>query len=145
MTSERSKRRTVPLMMSPTRSLNSVKMSCLLRAADMLHQGLLGILGGDAAEAYGGDFHFDLLAHLGIGLDAAGVEHGNLVVLGNDLFRDDQLGKGADIAVFLVNDDAQFAGRADRLFGGGQQSLLDSAGQDITADALFALPEFQYC
>ena len=132
-------------MMSPTRSLNSVKMSCFLRAADVLHQGLLGILRGDAAEAHGGDLHLDLLAHLGIGLDAPGVEHRDLVVLGNDLLRDDQFGEGPDIAVLLVNDHAQFAGRADGLLGGGQQRLLDSADQDITVDALFAFPEFQDC
>ena len=66
ITSERSNRRTVPLMMSPTRSLNSVKISCLLRPPDMLHQRLLGILGGDAAEADRGDFHFEFLAQLGV-------------------------------------------------------------------------------
>ena len=40
---------------------------------------------------------------------------------------------------------AQFARRTDRLFGSRQQRLLDSADQDITADALFAFPKFQYC
>ena len=37
----------------------------------------------------------------------------------------------------------QFAGGADRFFGSGQQCFLDSADQDITADALFAFPELQ--
>ena len=54
-----------------------------------------------------------------------------------------ELGKRLDIAVFLVNFHAQFTRRADRLLGGGQQRLLDSADEDITIDALFALPEFQ--
>ena len=92
----------------------------LLRAADLLHQRLLGVLRGDAAKTGGRDFHFEFLADLGVGLDAAGVEHGNLVVLGNDLLGDDQFGEGPDVAVFLVDVDAQFARRADRLFGGGQ-------------------------
>ena len=64
---------------------------------------------------------------------------------GNDLVGDDELGEGLDVAVFLVNFDTEFPRRADRLFGGGQQSLLDSADQDITVDALLALPEFQNC
>ena len=61
------------------------------------------------------------------------------------LVGDDELGEGLDVAVFLVNLDAQFARRADRLLGGGQQGILDSADQDITVDALFALPKFQNC
>ena len=132
-------------MMSPTRSLNSVKIKRLLGAADLLHEGLLGILGGDAAEAGRGDFDFDLVAELGVGLDAAGVEHGNLVVLGDDLVGDDELGEGADVAGFGFDGDAQFAGGADGLLGGGEQRLLDGGSQDITADALFLLPEFQDC
>ena len=117
----------------------------LLGPADMLHQGLLGILGGNAAEADRGDFHLDFLAQLRLSLDAPGIEHGNLVMLGNDLLRHDQFGKGANVAGLLVDDHAQFAGRSDGALGGGQQRLLDSAGQDITVDALFAFPEFQYC
>ena len=54
-----------------------------------------------------------------------------------------EFGERLDVAVFLVNLDAQFARRADRLFGGGQQRILDSADEDITVDALFALPKFQ--
>ena len=34
---------------------------------------------------------------------------------------------------------------ADGLLGGRKQGLLYSTDQDITADALFALPEFQNC
>ena len=89
------------------------------------------------------DFLFDLVAHLRVRLDAARVKNGNLVVLGNDFFGDNELGERLDVAVFLVNLHAQFARRADRLLGGGQQSLLNSADQDITVDALFALPKFQ--
>ena len=117
----------------------------LLRAPDVLHQGLLGVLGGDAAEAHRRHFHLDLLAQLGVRLDPPGIEHRNLVVLGNDLLRHHQLGKGTDVAVLLVNDHAQFARRPDRLLGGGQQGLLHRGGQDITVDALFPLPEFQDC
>jgi hypothetical protein len=43
----------------------------------------------------------------------------------------------------LVNLHAQFARRPDGLLGGLQQCILDSADEDITVDALFALPEFQ--
>jgi hypothetical protein len=64
---------------------------------------------------------------------------------GNDLFGNDEFGERLDVAVFLVNFDAQLARRPDRLFGGGQQRFLDSADQDITVDALFALPKFQNC
>ena len=117
----------------------------LLGAADVLHEGLLGILGGDAAEAHRGDLHLDLLADLSLGLDPPGIEHGNLVVLGNDLLRHDQLGKGADVAGLLVDHHAQFARGPHGLLGGGQKRLLDRGGQDITVDALFAFPEFQDC
>ena len=117
----------------------------LFRLPDFLHERLLGVLRGDAAETGGRDFLFDFVADLRVGLDAARVEDGNLVVLGNDLVGDDQLGERLDVAVFLVNLHAQFARRADRLLGGRQQRLLDSADEDITVDALFALPKFQNC
>ena len=52
------------------------------RAADMLHQRLLGILRSNAPEAGGRDFLFQFVAQLRVGLDAAGVKNRNLVVLG---------------------------------------------------------------
>src|SRR5208337_2898544 len=42
-----------------------------------------------------------------------------------------------------VNLHTQFARRPDGLLGGLQQGILDGADEDITVDALFALPEFQ--
>ncbi len=69
-----------------------------LGPANVLHQRLLGILGGDAAEAGRGHFHFQFLAQLRVGLDAAGVKDGNLVVLGENLFRDHEFGEGLDVA-----------------------------------------------
>ena len=98
---------------------------------------------GDAPEAGRSDFDFDFLADLRVRLDAAGVENGDLVVLGNDLFRNDQFGEGLDVAGLRVNGDAQFTGRADRFFGGRQQSFLDSSDEDITADALLPFPKLQ--
>ena len=115
ITSERSNRRTVPLTMSPTRSLNSRENQRLLRLPDLHHERLLGVLRGDAAKAGGRDFLFDFVADLGVRLDAARVENGDLVVLGNDLFGNDELGERLDVAVFLVNLHAQFARRADGL------------------------------
>jgi hypothetical protein len=69
----------------------------------MLHQGLLGILGGDAAKANGSHFNLDLFAKLSFRSDAPGIEHGYLVVLGYDLFLHDQFGECADVAVLLVD------------------------------------------
>ena len=143
ITSERSNRRTVPLMMSPTRSLNSVKMSAFSARRICCISACLAYWEAMRPKSGGRDFDFQFFAHLGIGLDPPGVEDGNLVVLGNDLLGDDQLGEGLDVAVLRVNDDAQFARRADRLLGGGQQRFLYRRDQDITADALFPLPEFQ--
>ena len=81
----------------------------------MLHERLLGILRGDAAEISRGHFHFDFVAKNGIGLDPPGVEDRDLIMFGEDLFGDDQLGVSADIAGLLVYFTAQFTGRADRL------------------------------
>ena len=64
MTSERSKRRTVPLTISPTRSLNSVKQHGFFGLPNLLHQGLLGVLGSHAAKTCGSDFLFQLIARL---------------------------------------------------------------------------------
>jgi hypothetical protein len=111
----------------------------------MLHQRLFGILGGNPPESDRGDFHFDFLAHLGVGFDAPGVEDGKLIVLGNDPFGYDELGEGVDVAVFLVNGHPQVTGRTDRLFGCRKQRLMYSRNQDITVDALFALPKLQDC
>ena len=47
---------------------------------DVLHQRLLGILGGNPPEPYGRHLYLDLLADLGVGFDPSRVEHRNLVV-----------------------------------------------------------------
>ena len=117
----------------------------LFGAPDVLHEGLLGILGRDAAETHRGDFYLDLFARLGLRLDPPGVEHGNLVMLGDDLLGHDQLGKGANIATLLVNHHAQLARWSHCLLGGGQKRFLDRRAQDISIDALLAFPEFQDC
>ena len=87
-------------------------------AADMLHEGLLGILSGDTPKTYGGHFHLDFVTDLGIGLNSARVKNRDLVVLGNGFIRDNELGEGLDITILLINHDAQFPCWADSLFGG---------------------------
>ena len=44
----------------------------------------------------------DFFADLGVGFESAGIKHRNLVVVGNNLFGDDELGKGPDVAVLLI-------------------------------------------
>ncbi len=113
----------------------------LLRPANVLHQRLLGVLGRDTAEANGRHLDLDLFAHLGVGLDPARVEHRDLVVCRHDPFRDHQLCESTDIAVFLIDSDAEFPRGTNRLFGGRQQSFVDRAHQDLPVDALFAFPK----
>src|SRR5439155_7365080 len=102
------------------------------------HEGLLGILGGDAPETSGCDLDLDFLADLRVGLDAAGIENGNLIVLGEHALRNHQPGKGLDVAGLWVNRATQLAGRADSLLRRRQQSLIDSRHEDISTDALFS-------
>ena len=106
-----------------------------------MHQRLLGVLRGDAAETLRRDFLFDFIAHLRVGLDAARVEHRDLVVLRNDLVRNDELGERLDVAVLGIHLHAQLAGGADGLLGGLQKRLLDGSHENLTADAFFALPK----
>ena len=69
------------------------------------------------------DLDFDFFAELGISLDAPGVKDGNLVMLGGDFFRDNEFGESLDVAGFSVNGAAEFARRADRLFGSRSEGL----------------------
>ncbi len=111
----------------------------------MLHEGLLGILGGNPPETYRGNFDLDFLAQLSIRLDAAGIKQCDLVVLGNNLLRHDQFSESPDVPAFLVNNHSQFACRPHSPLGGRQQCLLDSVGEDIPVDALLAFPELKDC
>ena len=63
----------------------------------------------------------EVLADRRVALEAPGFEHGNLVVLGDDLLGHDQFGKGLDFGRLGVDLDPQFPGRADGLFGRRQQ------------------------
>ena len=63
-----------------------------------------------------GDFHLDLLAQLRVRLDPAGVENGNLVVLGEDLFGDHQLGEGPDVPGLRIDDDSAIPGPGPTAF-----------------------------
>src|SRR5207249_210263 len=52
----------------------------LLRPPQVLHEGLLRILGGNAAETDGRDLDFQFLADLSVGLNSPAVKDGNLVM-----------------------------------------------------------------
>src|SRR6185295_8297569 len=95
----------------------------LLGPADLLHQVLLGELGGNATETGRRHLNFNLLTELRIRLDAASIKDGNLVVLGENLIGDHEFGESADVAGLGFDGDAEFAGGADGLFGGGEQGL----------------------
>ena len=113
------------------------------RLTDLLHEGLFGVLGRNAAEAGRGHFFFNFVTYLGIGFDAPGIKDGNLIMLGNDAVRHNELGKGADVAALLVNVHAEFTSRPDRFLGSRQQSLLNRGHEGLAADAFFPFPKFQ--
>ena len=89
----------------------------LFRLAHFLHQRLFGVLRCHTAKAIRRHFLFNFITHLGVGLEATRIEQGNLIVLRNDFFRDDEFGKCFDVAVFGIHLDAQLASGADRFFG----------------------------
>jgi len=103
------------------------------------------VQGGNAAEANGGYFHFDLFANLCVWLNAPSIKYRKLIVPGNYLFGNNQLRESLDITVLLVNDHAQFTGRADCLLGRRKQRFLYSTNEDIPINALFAFPKLEYC
>jgi len=74
----------------------------LLGPAELLHQGLLGILGRDSTETNRSDLDLDFISHLGLRLNSASVKNRNLVVLRDDFLGNDELGERLDVAVFLV-------------------------------------------
>ena len=51
------------------------------------------------------------IANLGIGFDSSRIKYRNLIMLGNDPFGHHEFGKGANVAVFLVNGHPQIASR----------------------------------
>ena len=65
-------------------------------------------------------------------------------MFGSDLLGDDQLGKCPDVAGFGIDGAAQFTGRADRFFSGGQQRFFDGLHKDLLVNAFLAFPVFQY-
>ena len=115
----------------------------LLGLTNFLHQRLLGVLRGHATKAGGCHFLLNFIAHLRVSLDAARIEHGNLVVLGNDLLGHDKFGESFDIAVLGIHDHAELARGADGLLGRLQQRFFDRRHEQFTADAFFAFPKFQ--
>jgi iron complex transport system ATP-binding protein len=61
--------------------------------ANLLHQRLFGVLGRNATKSCGRYFNLNFFANLGVGLDAAGVKNGDLIVLGDDFIRHDEAGE----------------------------------------------------
>src|SRR3954468_11628962 len=59
----------------PNAILELVEYHRLLCAADMLHQGLLGILSRNSPKTDWRDFDFHFLARLGIGLNPSGIKN----------------------------------------------------------------------
>ena len=70
----------------------------LLRTADVLHQGLLCILGGNSTEPRRRHLNFQLLPGNGIRFNPTGVEHRNLIVLRENFLRHHELCERFDIA-----------------------------------------------
>ena len=111
----------------------------LLDLADALHHGLLGGLGGDAAEIARGDLHVNELTDLGVGLELLGLGLGDLVEFVANPIDDLELGHGLDLAGLRVDLDTEVIGGADGLLGGGKQSVRDGLNEDLALDAFFPL------
>src|SRR5205085_1509905 len=115
-----------------------------LSLPNMLHQGLLGILRSNTAEIGRSDFDFEFFTDLGIRLDPASIENGDLIVLGKDFFGNNQLSKSLDITIFRVNGATQLTSRADSFFSSRQERFLNSSHEDLAADAFLTFPKIQY-
>src|SRR5262249_192773 len=100
-------------------------------------------LSGDATEASGGNFDLDFVAELGVSLNTASIEDGDLVVFRGDALGNDEFREGPDVTGLRLYGNAQLAGRSDSLLSCGNQRLLYSGSEDITADALFLFPVLQ--
>ena len=103
-----------------------------------LDDGLLGGLGGDAAEDAGVHLGLDRVADLGVGVHAAGV--GERDVAGADrAVVDDAALPGLDGEGVRVDLDADVAGRAEALLGGGLEGGGDGGEHVRAGDAALAL------
>ena len=143
MTSLRSKRRTVPLTISPARFLELVVHHLLFRAADALEHGLLGGLRGDAPEVFGRHLDLHVLAELGGGLELLRPGQQGLAERVHHLFHDGQARQRADLARLGIDVDAQVARGADALLGGLKQRAADRFDEDLAFDPLLALEVIQ--
>ena len=110
--------------------------------ANSLHQCLLGILRGDPAEIFRGDFYFKFLLQLGIWLETLSGVEADFVLFVGDRLHYDQRSEGADVPVFAVDFTTEFPGGADCALSCGDHCILDSADKDLAIDPLFALPVF---
>src|SRR5690606_12326779 len=114
-----------------------------LRFPDALDHHLPRRLGGDAAEVLRGDFQLDLVAHLGIGIDAPGFLQIDFQAFVADLVDYLFPGDDADVAPFPVDLDLHQLGGAEVSPVGGNQGRLQGFDQSVHIDAAFPLQGFQ--
>ena len=113
----------------------------LLGSADVLHEGLLGVLRGDPSEVRRSDLHFEFISKLGLGIDPASVKHRDLVMLRKHFFGNHQFGESPDVARLLIDGAPKLASRANGFLGRRKQGFLHGRHEDIAADTLLSLPE----
>jgi hypothetical protein len=157
----RSKRRTMPVTISPRRSLNSLKMMSRSASRNALDDDLLGGLRGDAAESPGAaseleqiaelavllagalgvflqveDLEAELFAELGVEAVALGVDRADLALGVLDASRRRSCtGRGRPRRCPRCTG-LELAVDPERALGGGQDRLLHRLDQDLGVDAL---------
>ena len=99
----------------------------LLRPANGLHQRLLGVLRGDPAKVFRGDFNFKFLIQLSVRLVASCRLQTDFALFVRDRLHHDQGGEGADVAILAVDFTPQLPGGTDCALGRRDHCVLDSA------------------
>ena len=110
----------------------------LLGLPELLHDRLLGGLGGDPAEIARRDFPVDDVADLHVGQFLAGAGQQQLVVVGVG-FHDFEFGPDLDLAGSRVDLHRQIGGGMDAFAGSRQDGSLQSIDQEVAADPAFPL------
>jgi len=142
-----SNRRTTPLIMSPTRSLNSVKIRSFFRPPDLLHKGLLGRLGGDSGRNRTGVTSTSTSSPScasALMRRASNTEIWSCC--GRHFFpKREVLQTTLMSPVFVSTTQRRSRAGPTAFLGGGRQGLDHGGDQDLAADPLLAFPEFDYC
>jgi hypothetical protein len=114
--------------------------------AQLLDDGLLGGLGGDAPEIAGGDLDFDQVAELVVfaRIFSLGVVHGDFFLAVADEVDDLDAGIGPDVQGFAVEFHAQVADAADAFAAGHLQGGFDQLGQGFAVELALPLHIFKY-